>query len=138
VYVGLDSALALLGASAGDRARALDRFPAADSMPAALVYRYARLLAAAGRFDDAERQFRGRFFPRREGGTNPRQVWLEVRVRRAEAAAEAGRCDEARRVLDGLGRPVGAIAFTRDGLGPFLTQGTLADRVGATRRRCTR
>ena len=55
VYVGLDSTLVLLGASAADRARALERFPLPDSMPASLVYRFVRLLASAGRFDDAER-----------------------------------------------------------------------------------
>jgi tetratricopeptide (TPR) repeat protein len=138
VYVGLDTALVLSGAGAADRARALDRFPVADSMPASLVYKYARLLAEAGRFDDAERQFRGRFFPRREGGTNPRQVWLEVRVRRAEALAERGTCADARRILDALARPVAGLAFTDDGLEPFLQRGPLADRVTAARARCGR
>jgi tetratricopeptide (TPR) repeat protein len=138
VYVGLDSTLILLGATPAERARALDRFPVADSMPVALVYRYARLLAAAGRFDDAERRFRGRFFPRREGGINPRQVWLEVRVARAEAAAAAGRCAEARRVTAALARPVPGLTFTRDGLEPFLAGGPLADRVSAVNRRCAR
>jgi tetratricopeptide (TPR) repeat protein len=136
VYLGLDSTLVLLGATAAGRARALERFPVADSMPASLVYRYARLLAETGRFDDAERQFRGRFFPRREGGTNPRQVWLEVRVRRAEALAARGACADARRILDTLARPVGGLAFTGDGLEPFLQRGPLADRVTAARARC--
>jgi len=138
VYLGLDSTLVLLGAGATDRARALDRFPVADSMPIGLVYRYARLLAEAGRYEDAERQFRGRFFARREGGTNPRQVWLEVRVRRAEGLAASGRCAEARRVLDGLGRPVPGLVFTRDGLEPFLASGPLAERATAARGRCGR
>ena len=138
VYVGLDTALVLSGAGAADRARALDRFPVADSMPASLVYKYARLLAEAGRFEDAERQFRGRFFPRREGGTNPRQVWLEVRVRRAEALTERGACADATRILDALARPVAGLAFTRDGLEPFFQRGPLADRVTAARARCGR
>jgi hypothetical protein len=138
VYLGLDSTLVLMGAGAADRARALDRFPVADSMPTSLVYRYARLLAQAGRYDDAERQFRGRFFARREGGVNPREVWLDVRVRRAEGLASAGRCGEARRVLDALGRPVPGLAFTRDGLEPFLAGSALAERVAAVRGRCVR
>ena len=138
VYVGLDSALVLLGANAADRARALERFPVPDSMPASLVYRFVRLLTAAGRFDDAERQFRGRFFPRKEGGINPRQVWLEVRVRRAEVLAGQGKCADARRVADGLARPVAGLAFTHDGLEPFLQTGVLADRVRALRERCPR
>jgi tetratricopeptide (TPR) repeat protein len=138
VYLGLDSTLVLSGAGAADRARALDRFPAADSMPTSLVYRYARLLAQAGRYDDAERQFRGRFFARREGGVNPREVWLDVRVRRAEGLMSAGRCADARRVIEGLGRPVPGLAFTRDGLESFLASGALADRVSAVRGRCVR
>ena len=107
-------------------------------MPASLVYRFVGLLATAGRFDDVERQFRGRFFPRREGGINPRQVWLEVRVRRAEALVEQGKCAAARRVVDGLARPVAGLAFTRDGLEPFLQAGALADRVSVLRERCPR
>jgi Flp pilus assembly protein TadD len=136
VWVGLDSAMVLLGATAAERARSLDRFPAAEAMPASLVYRYARLLAEAERFDDAERQFRARFFPRREGGVNPRQVWLDVRLRRAESLAAPARCAEAMRILDGLPRPVQGIAFTRDGLVPFLHAGALADRAAAVRARC--
>jgi len=138
VYLGLDSTLVLAGAGAADRARALDRFPVADSMPLSLVYRYVRLLAEAGRYDDAERQFRGRFFARKEGGINPRQVWLEVRVRRAEGLATAGRCADARRLLDTLARPVPGLAFTRDGLEPFLAAAPLAERVAAVRGRCAR
>jgi tetratricopeptide (TPR) repeat protein len=136
VWIGLDSTLALLGAGVGDRARTLERFPSSDSMPTPLVYRLARLMAEAGRFDDAERQFRSRFFPRREGGVNPRQVWLEVRLSRAEALADAGRCAAARGILDGLDRPVPGVAFTQDGLGPFLEAGPLAERVAALRARC--
>jgi Tfp pilus assembly protein PilF len=136
VYVGLDSTLVLLGAGAADRARALERFPVPDAMPASLVYRFARLLAAAGRFDDAERQFRGRFFPRREGGINPRQVWLEVRVGRAEALAEQGKCADVRRVVETLPRPAVGLGFTRDGLEPFLRTGPLANRVQLLRQRC--
>jgi tetratricopeptide (TPR) repeat protein len=138
VWMGLDSTLVLVGAGAGDRADALERFPLADSMPAPLVYRLARLLAEAGRFDGAERLFRGRFFPKREGGVNPRQVWLDVRVRRAEALAAAGRCAAARGMLDGLARPAPGIPFTRDGLEPFLAAEPLAGRVAALRARCPR
>ena len=136
MWVGLDSTMVLGGATAAERARSLDRFPAPDAMPATLVYRYARLLAEAGRFEDAERQFRARFFPRREGGVNPRQVWLDVRLRRAESLAAPARCAEAVRILDGLERPVQGIAFTGDGLAPFLQAGALADRVAALRARC--
>lgn len=136
VWVGLDSTLVLLRADAADRARALERFPVPDSMPVMLVYRLIHLFAAAGRFDDAERQFRGRFFARAEGGVNPRQVWLEVRVQRAEALAGAGKCADARRVVESLRRPAAGLDFTRDGLEPFLASGALAVRVASLRARC--
>ena len=60
-------------------------------MPSAVVFKLALVLADEGRFDEAERLFRGRFFPREEFGTNVRAAWLEVRLARALAAARAGR-----------------------------------------------
>jgi hypothetical protein len=96
-------------------------------MPTALVYRHARLLAAAGRFDDAERRFAGRFLSRVEGGTNPRAVWLEVRLARAEALAAEGACRSARRVIAQLPRAVAGLPFTRDGM---------AEQLRATATRC--
>ena len=65
-------------------------------------------------------------------------MWLEVRVRRAEVLAGQGKCADARRVADGLARPVAGLAFTHDGLEPFLQTGVLADRVRALRERCPR
>ena len=135
VYLGLDSVLALGGAGAEERADVFLRYPRLDSLPVALVYRAARLLARADRFDDAERLFRGRYFPRREGGTNVREVWLEVRVQRAEALARRRACGEARRVADGLARPVTGLPFTRDGLDPFLRE-AFANRVAQVRTAC--
>jgi len=137
VLLGLDSVLALGGAGPGERADVFARYPRPDSMSVALVFREARLLARAGRFDDAERLLRNRYFPRREGGTNVREVWLEVRVARAEALAAQRACAEARRVVDTLARPVAGLPFTRDGLEPFL-QGEFANRVAQVRVACGR
>jgi tetratricopeptide (TPR) repeat protein len=52
------------------------------------VYELAVTLAEAGRFADAERLFEGRFFPREEGGTDPRHVRLEVALARALATKD--------------------------------------------------
>jgi Flp pilus assembly protein TadD len=136
VWVGLDSVLMLRGADAMTRARSLDRYPDRAAMPTALVYRYARLLAAAGRFGDAEALFPNRWFARVEGGTNPRGVWLEVRSARAVALAESGRCIEARRVVEGVARPVSELYFSNDGMQPFLTREPIAGRLGRVRERC--
>jgi hypothetical protein len=104
-------------------------------MPTALVYRYARLLAAAGRFDEAERLFVGRFLSRVEGGTNPRGVWLEVRLARADSLAARGACADARRVLASLARPVRTLPFTRDGMAEHVIPH--CHRVAEVSARCT-
>jgi tetratricopeptide (TPR) repeat protein len=136
VWVGNDSLSVLTGKRVADRAAALDRYRDKATMPTALVYRYARLLAGAGRFDEAESLFRDRFFSRVEGGTNPRGVWLEVRMARAESLAFRGACADARRVVASLARPVRALPFTRDGMAEQLRAPALARRVRATTARC--
>ncbi|MBK6487685.1 MAG: DUF5107 domain-containing protein [Gemmatimonadetes bacterium] len=138
VWVGHDSLSVLTGRGIAERAAALDRYPDKATMPTALVYRYARLLAAAGRFDEAERLFVGRFLSRVEGGTNPRGVWLEVRLARADSLAARGACADARRVLASLARPVRTLPFTRDGMAEQLRTPALARHVAEVSARCTR
>jgi tetratricopeptide (TPR) repeat protein len=120
VYDALDQALSLLGRPAEERVAALERFPDPAALPSDLVLKLALALVEAGRFDEAEALFPGRFFPRAEFGTNVRQVYLEVKLQRALHLARAG---EARAALDAvasLGAPVDGLDFTRDGLDPFL------------------
>lgn len=121
LYVELDDVLGDLGRSAGDRADYLLRYPDSATRSPDLVYRTASRLAEAERFDEAEELFHGRFFAREEGGTNPREVWLAVRLARAEAAARAGRCDAAAAIVQGLADPVPGLTFTEDGLDGWLT-----------------
>ena len=83
VYAGLAQTLALLGRPAVERVAALERYPDRAAMPAPIVYELAVTMAEAGRFADAERLFEGRFFPREEGGTDVRQVKLEVALQKA-------------------------------------------------------
>ncbi len=136
LYLGRDSALALLGRSPSERADSLLRFPEPALLPPKLVYRAARLLAVAGRFDEAEGLFRNRFFPSEEGGTDVRLVWLEVRTARAEALARSGRCREAVRILDGLPRPVVGLPFTEEPMDWLLRRPPLAGRVAAAWALC--
>ncbi len=130
VYLALDQALELLGRPAEERAAALRRYPDPAGMPSALVFKLALVLADQGRFDDAERLFRGRFFPREEFGTNVRAAWLEVRLARAQAAARGGRLKEALAVAQSLGGPVAELPFTNDGLGAFLDEPRFQYRLG--------
>ena len=66
------------------------------------------------------RLFPGRFFPREEFGTNPRQVYLEARLQRALALAREGRREEALRSAAHLGDAVPGLSFTQDGMDEFL------------------
>ena len=120
LYSALSQALTLLGRPPADRVRVFERHPQPAAMPAALVYSRALALAEDRRFDEAEVLFASRFFPREEGGTNVRQVYLEVRLQRALADSRAGRAADALRGATELGQPVAGLDFTRDGMAPLL------------------
>jgi hypothetical protein len=127
LYFGLDEALTKAGRPAAERADALLAFPDQPKLPAALVYVLAQSLAEAGRFDEADGQFVGRFFPREEGGVNARQVYLEVKLRRAIALAKAKECVRALDLAGRLAEPV-------DGLGSRGGRTLFSSRRGW--RRC--
>jgi tetratricopeptide (TPR) repeat protein len=135
IYEGLGTTLGMLGRPAAEVAAALERYPDRAGMPAALVYDLALSYAEAGRFDDAKAMFQGRFFPREEGGTNVRQVW--IRVRALEAQANAG-CDVALAIVDHIGEEVGQLAFTRDGLERFIAAAPNQAALGRAEARCGR
>jgi tetratricopeptide (TPR) repeat protein len=104
VYVGMDEAMSLEGASAADRGRELARYPERETMPAPLLYQLALTWAEDGRFDEAEGLLQNRFFPSEESGVSSGQVLYEIRLMRAEADARAGRCAETGD-LQGAGTP---------------------------------
>jgi tetratricopeptide (TPR) repeat protein len=136
LYVALEQAMSRAGRPAEARARAILSFPDQKALPTALVFRLATALAEAGRFDEAERQFEGRFFAREEGGVNVRQVYLEVRARRAAALAAGGRCADALDLVSHLTQPVAGLPFTRDGLEAFLARGVVAELVAKVTGGC--
>jgi tetratricopeptide (TPR) repeat protein len=120
VYLGLDQVLGLLGRPASERVAALERHPDPGRMPPALVFKLALARIEDGRFDEAEALFQGRFFPREEFGTNPRQVYVEARLQRAMALARAGKKDESVRAAARLGEPVAGLPFTENGMEAFV------------------
>jgi hypothetical protein len=122
LYEGVATTSAILGRPAADRAAALERYPDPAHMPTPLVYNLALSYAEAGAFQKAGALFRNRFFPREEGGTNVRQIWIRVRALEAESKAVRGQCDEAIAILDHLKNPVEGLTFTRDGLDVFIDQ----------------
>jgi len=119
-YSGALSAMTLLGKPAADRAGILERFPDLNRMPTALIYELALNRAEAGEFEAALGLFRNRFFGSEEGGTNVREVWLEVKLLEAEGLARTHRCEEALATANTLGSPVPGLTFSQDGLQPIL------------------
>ena len=96
VYIGLDEAMSLTGASAAERAATLSQYPSADSptstMPASLVYQLALTRVEAKQYEQALALFKDRFFPSEELGTTSDQVLSELKLMQAEAWAESGNC----------------------------------------------
>ena len=120
VYLGIDQALSLLNRPASERVEALEKYPQLDAAPPDLIFELILNLAEAGDFERATKLFHDRFFPREEGGTNVRQVWIEVQLQRVMALAEQGHCSEAFSLGQRLGAEVPGLVFTRDGLEPIL------------------
>lgn len=119
VYLGIDQSLSLLKSPAQERVEALGKFPHLDSAPPPLIFELILNLAEAGDFDRADSLFRNRFFPREEGGTNVRQVWVEVQLQHVVSLAKANNCGDALSLVNNLGSPVQGLEFTRDGLEPI-------------------
>ena len=120
IYAGMDQALSMLARPARERVAALERYPDQANMPTELVYALALNRAEAGDFDGAAALFPNRFFPREEGGTNVRQVWVEVKTMHALSQAVARQCEAALATVRGIGAEVSGLAFTRDGMEPFV------------------
>jgi tetratricopeptide (TPR) repeat protein len=138
VYLTLDGVLSAANASARERVTALRRFPAAERMPASMVFKLAIALAEAGDQAGAERLFHDRFFPKEEGGTSVRAVYAQVRLASARAAADAGNCAGARERLDSLPAERPDLAFTAGGLADALKPPTMARQIAAINWTCGR
>jgi len=136
LYTGMDQALSILQRPPQERVAALDRYPNRSNMPTPLVYELILNLAEAGEFDRAASLFHGRFFQREEGGTNVREVWLEVQVQRALLLVKRKQCSEALAIVDHLADPVPGLPFTEDGLDPFLRSARFSYLVGNIYQGC--
>ncbi len=136
LYTGMDQALSILQRPPQERVAALERYPDLANMPTSLVYELILNLAESGDFAKATGLFQDRFFQRAEGGTNVREVWLEVRILHALSLSEHGRCGEAIEMVDHLANPVPSLDFTHDGLGPFLSSARFTYLRGVVRAKC--
>jgi tetratricopeptide (TPR) repeat protein len=138
IYLGIDQTLSLLNRPARERVEALEKYPQLDAAPPSLIFELILNLAEAGDFDRATKLFHNRFFPREEGGTNVRQVWIEVQLLRILASAKEGHCREALAGAEHLGSEVPELAFTRDGLEPILQSARTNYLLGTAFASCGR
>jgi tetratricopeptide (TPR) repeat protein len=135
-YSGSVSAMAVLGKPAAERVGALELYPDLSRMPTSLVYELALNRAEEGNYKGAIDLFQNRFFGSEEGGTNVRQVWVEVKLQEAIGLARTGHCDEALGAAKTLGSPVPGLAFTQDGLKPLLNSARANYLLGEVSSTC--
>jgi tetratricopeptide (TPR) repeat protein len=138
VYLGADQALSLLAKSASERVQVLEKYPNLADAPSSLIFEMILNLAEAGDFQRAESLFRNRFFPREEGGTNVRQVWVEVELQKMLASAKNGHCADALVVAEHLDAKVPDLPFTRDGLEPILQSARTNYQLGTVYASCAK
>ncbi len=136
VYLGADQALSLLSKPASERVQVLEKYPNLADAPSSLIFELILNLIEAGDFQRAESLFHNRFFPREEGGTNVRQVWIEVELQKMIASARDGHCDDALAITEHLGAPVPDLPFTRDGLEPILQSARMSYLLGSVYASC--
>ncbi len=136
IYLGVDQALSLLGRPSRERIHALERYPDQANMPADVIYELILNLTEVGDYERATALFRNRFFARQEGGTNVRQVWIEVQLQRMIALAQGGKCGDALSVVQNLGTSVPDLPFTQDGLKPILDNARTNFLVGGVYATC--
>ena len=136
VYLGADQALSMLGRPASERVQILEKYPELANAPTSLIFELILNLSEAGDFDRAESLFLNRFFPREEGGTNVRQVWIEVQLQKLTAYAKSNRCADALAEAERLGKEVPGLVFTRDGLAPILESARTTYLLGVTYAAC--
>jgi len=114
VYLALDAALSIHGSPVSDRVAALERYPSQADLPPGLALKLAMARAEGGDYVDA--LFRGRYFPAEEGGTTPEHILVAARTLGARAVADAGRCDAALAMVDGVNRADPAMPFSSEAL----------------------
>jgi tetratricopeptide (TPR) repeat protein len=136
LYLGREEAMEKAGRPASERARALQEFPKLQTAPAVLVFRLVRSLSEAREFDEAEKQLVNRFFPREEGGANVRDIYIALKLKRAQSIAAQGQCPSALDIVRHLGEPVASLPFTSKGLDPFTSSAASKKAVEEIQATC--
>jgi tetratricopeptide (TPR) repeat protein len=136
LYLGLEQAMQKADLPVSERIGALQSFPEMQLAPAVLIFRLVRLMGEAGEFDPAEKLLEKRFFPREEGGTNVREVYIQVKLNKARSAASQKQCASALEILQHLTDTVATLPFTTKGLEQFANSNSAEQAIQAIRSMC--
>jgi hypothetical protein len=136
LYLGLEQAMQKADLPVSDRIGAPQSFPDMQLAPAVLIFRLVRLLGEAGEFDPAEKLLENRFFPREDGGTNVREVYIQLKLNQATSAASQKRCASALEILQHLTDTVATLPFTTKGLEQFASSNSVEQAIQAIRSMC--
>ena len=120
IFLGLEEAMEKTGSVVRDRARMLEGIPKLQSASTAFIFRLVQVLGDAGEFDRAEAELADRFFPHEEGGTDVREIYVALRLKRAKSMAALGQCTAALEIIRHLGDPVPNLSFTGRALKRFV------------------
>jgi tetratricopeptide (TPR) repeat protein len=138
IYMGIDQALSILDRPASEFVAAMEHYPNASDIHSKLVYELALHQSESSKYDAAADLLRHRFFPREEGGTNVRQVWIEVELQRIQSMAKNSQCTQAAEALSHLNRPQPGMDFTQDGLDPIIATVRVQYQIASIDRTCGR
>ena len=123
-YLGLERALREAGRPAQEQAAALQKFPGKNP-PAVLVFQLARDLAEAGQYDAAVKELADHFVSMEEGGASRLSVYLDIKLTEAKSLARAGKCGEAKNIVEHLPGAVPQLSLTAG----EIAQGVQSKRV---------
>jgi tetratricopeptide (TPR) repeat protein len=136
IYLGADQALSVLGKPSKERIEVLEKYPHLADAPSGLIFELILNLAEAGDFQRAEALFHDHFFAREEGGTNVRQVWVEVELQKLLAWTRETRCADAIALGNRIGAEVPGLPFTKDGLEPIVQSARTQYLLGTAYTSC--
>ena len=136
-YLGLEKALRVAGRSPAEQAAALQKYPG-KAPPAQLVFQLARDLAAAGRFDEAQRELATRFVSREEGGASLLEVYVAIKLEQAKSLAQKNQCSEARALIQHLTDPVPQLSLRKDALVEESQSQSARQKIAAIEASCAK
>jgi tetratricopeptide (TPR) repeat protein len=134
-YLGLERAFSEAGRPPEERVAALRKFPGSNP-PATLIFQLARDLAAAGRYDDAQKELATRFISLEEGGASQLDVYLEIKRKQVHALTADRHCEEARNLIQHLTDPVPQLSLAKEALALALASPRMQEQIKEAQAPC--